>query len=220
MEWSRRTRRRCGWRSSLCSRSRCNARGTARRMEREPFAAAALDTGATLEGVDVAAGLERWTPRATSDAATATFQRAARIGAVLLTPADAEWPAGLADLGSQGPMALWVRGNVQHLRTLGESYWPDRRQGRDGLRRACRHGGGRRIGRSRLHRDLRSRIRDRRHGPQGRSCQPRRNGRVPRGRRRPVLPVRPRCSADPDHRAGRSPLGDPVRGCSDQMAIC
>lgn len=85
------------------------------------FAETALDTGTKLEGVDVAAGLERWMPRATSDAATSAFQRAARVGAVLLTPADAEWPAGFADLGSQGPIALWVRGNTQHLRTLGES---------------------------------------------------------------------------------------------------
>ena len=36
--------------------------------------------------------------------------RPARPACVLLTPDDAEWPRGLADLGAHAPLVLWVRG--------------------------------------------------------------------------------------------------------------
>jgi DNA processing protein len=87
----------------------------------EQFALEALDGGVSLEGIDIDAALAQWLPRVTSTGAMTAFEQAARCGATLLTPADDEWPAGLADLGTQGPIALWVRGNIRHLRTLGES---------------------------------------------------------------------------------------------------
>jgi DNA processing protein len=41
-----------------------------------------------------------------------TLQLAAIHGIRVITPADADWPAGLADLGPRQPLVLWARGNT------------------------------------------------------------------------------------------------------------
>lgn len=51
---------------------------------------------------------ERWRPRAGD--LTQTFAAARRAGAVLLTPADPQWPPGFDDLGPHAPVALWTLG--------------------------------------------------------------------------------------------------------------
>ena len=69
-----------------------------------------------LEELDKA--MERWVPRAKSDAAIRAVRQAARFGATLLVPSAALWPTGLADLGDFGPLGLWARGTDEALRSL------------------------------------------------------------------------------------------------------
>ena len=51
---------------------------------------------------------DRWRPRLDEDVLVRAFRNAARIGARLLVPGDADWPAGLDDLEAHGPVALWA----------------------------------------------------------------------------------------------------------------
>ncbi|GAA2754234.1 DNA-processing protein DprA [Amnibacterium kyonggiense] len=51
---------------------------------------------------------DRWAPRFEEASFVRAFRDAARIGARLLVPGDADWPAGLADLAEHGPLALWA----------------------------------------------------------------------------------------------------------------
>ena len=52
-------------------------------------------------------GFGRWRARADPAAMMRAFRNAAHLGARLLVPGDADWPAGLADLGAHAPLALW-----------------------------------------------------------------------------------------------------------------
>jgi DNA processing protein len=70
---------------------------------------------------DVAEALARWLPRLRGADAVGHLERAQRIGASVLVPSNALWPEGLARLGDHAPVALWLRGSVQVLSTLGKS---------------------------------------------------------------------------------------------------
>ena len=65
--------------------------------------------------------LERWRPRLVESEAIAHLNRAARIGARLVTPSSLSWPNGLADLADHAPVALWLRGSVEALGASGRS---------------------------------------------------------------------------------------------------
>ncbi|WP_316309462.1 DNA-processing protein DprA [Clavibacter michiganensis] len=64
----------------------------------------------------VAEGIERWGRRFDTEAIIQALARATHLGASLITPADAEWPSGLRDLGHDEPLALWAHGNIDALR--------------------------------------------------------------------------------------------------------
>ncbi|NOV96828.1 DNA-processing protein DprA [Isoptericola halotolerans] len=55
----------------------------------------------------------RWSQRLASLDPRRELRVLHRFEGVLLTPSDARWPAGLADLGAAAPFALWVRGQVE-----------------------------------------------------------------------------------------------------------
>jgi DNA processing protein len=62
--------------------------------------------------IDRLPGTETWhvrLPDANPERDLATIRR---FGGRLVVPADAEWPAGLAALGSRAPWCLWVRGGL------------------------------------------------------------------------------------------------------------
>ncbi|MEN2744733.1 DNA-processing protein DprA [Sinomonas halotolerans] len=58
----------------------------------------------------LAAGRERWRPRAGSLAPDRDLETLARFGGRLVVPEDAEWPEALGALGGDAPLCLWVRG--------------------------------------------------------------------------------------------------------------
>ncbi len=64
---------------------------------------------------------ERWQPRLKSNVALGALRQAVRHSVRLIVPGDQSWPRGFDDLGEQGPLALWVRGNDSTVRTLGTS---------------------------------------------------------------------------------------------------
>ena len=70
---------------------------------------------------ELGAALGRWRPRIDSAAALRALAQAARFGARLTVPGDADWPSGLAGLGDNAPLALWVRGATAALRALDRS---------------------------------------------------------------------------------------------------
>jgi DNA processing protein len=65
--------------------------------------------------------LTRWRGRLSQAAAIRAFESAAHLGASLITPESAHWPTGLAALDEGEPLALWVRGDVERLSSLGRS---------------------------------------------------------------------------------------------------
>jgi DNA processing protein len=92
-----------------------------------PRAAELLDTGATAGSLDEVAGgsfvdaVARWGPRVRQVDPLLHLRQAARFGARLVIPGDADWPTGLDDLGPHAPSALWVRGDVGLLGHLERS---------------------------------------------------------------------------------------------------
>ena len=172
----------------------------------------------------VAEGSRRW-PQAMDTAhrrgAVHTIDgQAARVGARFLIPGDAEWPAGIDDLGRHAPLGLWVRGRARRARRRLAVDRPRRCAGRDRVRRARRRRGVGRAVRSRVRRGVGRRIRHRRHGAPCRARERRHDGRVPRRRHRPVLPDGPRVAADPhrvEQRGGH--LRGAVRYRPDEMAV-
>ncbi|MGO4535571.1 DNA-processing protein DprA [Leifsonia sp. 2MCAF36] len=69
----------------------------------------------------IADALARWRPRLSLAESTRTLERAARIGARLLTPESDWWPEGFAALDEGAPLALWIRGDARHFERLGRS---------------------------------------------------------------------------------------------------
>ena len=67
------------------------------------------------------AALARWAPRATVRDTVDALRQAARVGARLLVPGCARWPAGVDDLGHHAPLALWMRGTDVALDALPRS---------------------------------------------------------------------------------------------------
>jgi DNA processing protein len=67
------------------------------------------------------AGLDVWRPRLNAGEAFKMLERAAAVGAQLVTPENDLWPAGFYDLGTAAPFVLWARGNVELLATLPQS---------------------------------------------------------------------------------------------------
>ncbi|MDQ4490734.1 DNA-processing protein DprA [Sinomonas sp. ASV486] len=72
--------------------------------------AATLQSGTGKAGGGLAAALERWSPRVAHLAPERDLETIARFGGRLVIPEDAEWPVGLTELGTDGPLCLWVRG--------------------------------------------------------------------------------------------------------------
>ncbi|MFD6698999.1 MULTISPECIES: DNA-processing protein DprA [unclassified Microbacterium] len=64
-------------------------------------------------------GRRRWAPRLDPLLHLGALRTAARIGATLLLPSDAEWPSRAADLGAHAPLALWLRGDAAVLASHG-----------------------------------------------------------------------------------------------------
>lgn len=75
----------------------------------------AREAGADLTDSVVASGLARWQPRLSYRELLEDLDRGIAAGLRLLTPASAEWPAGLGDLGDHAPLVLWVRGDPARL---------------------------------------------------------------------------------------------------------
>ncbi len=76
----------------------------------------------TLRGEKrVSEALARWRPRLSLSESVKALERAARIGARLLTPDSPRWPEGFASLDEGPPLSLWVRGDVARLQHLGRS---------------------------------------------------------------------------------------------------
>ncbi|RII93682.1 DNA-processing protein DprA [Clavibacter californiensis] len=78
---------------------------------------AMLDAGLRLESDGRAAlvgevdgALERWRPRVVRTEALARLRAACAVGARVLVPGDAHWPAGAEDLGPHAPLVLWCTG--------------------------------------------------------------------------------------------------------------
>lgn len=80
---------------------------------------AVTDVELTVE--QLTEGIARWTPRLSPETVAKALTTIVNLGGYLLTPADAAWPSGLADLGSNAPFALWVRGNLGALANLEHS---------------------------------------------------------------------------------------------------
>ena len=57
----------------------------------------------------------RWRPRARPSAVRDALLSCTQIGGGLLLPGDAQWPAGVDDLGDHAPLALWTRGDMAAL---------------------------------------------------------------------------------------------------------
>ncbi|MGR0219392.1 DNA-processing protein DprA [Agromyces sp. ZXT2-6] len=77
--------------------------------------AVAVERGAAVSVHEVSAGLQRWRPRLDHAAFARGLGQAARVGARLVLPADADWPDALRDLDVHAPLTLWVRGRADAL---------------------------------------------------------------------------------------------------------
>ena len=67
------------------------------------------------DGAEWPAALARWRPRLDLARAFANCRNAASLGARLVVPGDAAWPAQLDDLEVRAPVVLWVRGRLEAL---------------------------------------------------------------------------------------------------------
>lgn len=73
----------------------------------------------TVRGLDDA--LTRWRGRLDPSGAERILERAAQLGATLVTPDDPLWPRGTRDLEQGSPLLLWVRGDPGLLVRLNRS---------------------------------------------------------------------------------------------------
>lgn len=85
------------------------------RWQSERIVDAVATAGAEATVDDINAALARWQPRVKSGVAVTALRQAARLSVRLLVPGDSAWPAGLGDLGSHAPLALWLRGHESTL---------------------------------------------------------------------------------------------------------
>lgn len=69
----------------------------------------------------IAECLARWRVRLSLEESCRALERAARLGAVLLTPDTEVWPEGFAALEDGEPLALWIRGDPERLARLDRS---------------------------------------------------------------------------------------------------
>jgi DNA processing protein len=76
----------------------------------EGFGLDGATSGVRAAGLVVAA-VRRWAPRIERLVPEGELAVLGRYGGTFLTPDDPRWPAGFADLGVGGPLALWVRGD-------------------------------------------------------------------------------------------------------------
>ncbi|MDR6907592.1 DNA processing protein [Agromyces sp. 3263] len=74
-----------------------------------------VGAGGDLDEREATAGLDRWSPRLDHGSFIRSLTQAARVGAVLLTPADPAWPRGVDELHVHAPLGLWVRGRADAL---------------------------------------------------------------------------------------------------------
>ncbi len=74
-----------------------------------------------LSHQDLVDAVKRWRPRLSAQTALLALRQAARFGASLIFPDDADWPVGVDDLGEHAPHALWVRGDRALLGRLERS---------------------------------------------------------------------------------------------------
>ncbi len=77
--------------------------------------------GVEVSAEDIAKAVDRWSPRITPADALRPFEQAVRLGLHLLVPGDDAWPTGVDDLDRHAPLALWVRGNLDCLRSVDRS---------------------------------------------------------------------------------------------------
>lgn len=73
-----------------------------------------LDAGRNVDSA-LREARARWLPRADPGAVRNALRAAKAIGARLLFPGDAEWPARFGDLGAHAPVVLWARGDPEAL---------------------------------------------------------------------------------------------------------
>lgn len=71
--------------------------------------------GGAIDSAAARAGLERWLPRRSSVDVERSIEAAARCGARLLIPGDADWPSAVDELDAHAPVLLWVRGDSSLL---------------------------------------------------------------------------------------------------------
>ncbi|WP_164233719.1 DNA-processing protein DprA [Microbacterium hydrocarbonoxydans] len=76
------------------------------------FGGAARSAPAQPGGRALKEALARWRPRAAPRAVREAMSGADEVGASLLLPGDAGWPAAVDDLGPHAPSLLWVRGDA------------------------------------------------------------------------------------------------------------
>ncbi len=87
----------------------------------------ALETTLTRAGDDelghndLVDAVKRWRPRVAVPTVLLALRQAARFGAALLVPGDADWPLGVDELGEHAPLALWARGDRTLLGKLERS---------------------------------------------------------------------------------------------------
>ncbi|WP_243648383.1 DNA-processing protein DprA [Agromyces fucosus] len=76
---------------------------------------ALTNAGGSADLREAESGLGRWSPRLDLGAFGRALEQAARVGARLILPNDAAWPAGVDELGIHAPLGLWIRGREHAL---------------------------------------------------------------------------------------------------------
>ncbi|RQP12691.1 MAG: DNA-protecting protein DprA [Microbacteriaceae bacterium] len=71
-----------------------------------------------LDDDELDQAVARWAPRISKADALLALRQAARFAVSLVVPGDPDWPEGLGDLAEFAPLALWMRGSRDRLRSL------------------------------------------------------------------------------------------------------
>jgi DNA processing protein len=92
------------------------------RIDVSPLEAALAKLGdEDLSRSDLVDAVKRWRSRVSAPSVLLALRQGARFGATLLVTDDADWPAGVSDLGEHAPHALWARGDRTLLGRLERS---------------------------------------------------------------------------------------------------